>query len=73
MLKLNLSRSVEHILESTGENYSPKSAIQMVYSDNGGIMKATSLGQLPRNRQKVSNIRRSVGFQVPMCSKKRFE
>ena len=33
-------------------------------------MKAASLGQLPRNRQQVSNIRRSVGFQVPLCSKK---
>ena len=33
-------------------------------------MKAASLSQLPRNRQQVSNIRRSVGFQVPLCSKK---
>ena len=57
-------------LKAQGESSSPKAAIQMVYSDKGGIMKAASLSQLPRNRQQVSNIRRSVGFQVPLCSKK---
>lgn len=49
---------------------SPKAAIQKVYSDKGGIMKATSFGELPRNQQQVSNIQRNMCSQVPICSKK---
>ena len=33
-------------------------------------MAASSLGQLPRNREQVKNIRRKVNSQVPLCSRK---
>ena len=47
----------------------PKEAVKAVYTSEGGMMEANSLGKLPCNREQVANIRRSVN-NVSMCSSK---
>ena len=36
-------------LKEEASAHPPKAAIDVVYTDKGGIMKAASIGQLPRN------------------------
>ena len=48
----------------------PKAAVEKVFDDKGGIMGAASQGELPRNREQVSNLRRKVNSQVPIYSNK---
>ena len=48
----------------------PKQAVSVVYEEKGGMMGAQCLGELPRNRDQVSNMRRSVNPNLPICSSK---
>lgn len=59
-------------LKEEAQAHPPKAAIDVVYSENGGIMKAASVGQLPRNHQQVSNLRRDVAAKsnLRLCSAK---
>ena len=52
------------------KNHPPKEAVSVVYEENGGMMGANSLGELPRNREQVSNMRRNVNSTLPMSSSK---
>lgn len=59
-------------LKDKASAHPPKAAIDVVYTEKGGIMKAASVGQLPRNYQQVSNLRRDVAAKpnLPLCSAK---
>ena len=49
----------------------PKETVNAIYTAEGGILEANSLGSLPRNREQVANLRRSLsGNSVPLYSKK---
>ena len=50
----------------------PKAAIDVVYTEKGGTMKAASVGQLPQNYQQVSNLCRDIAAKpnLPPCSAK---
>lgn len=48
------------MLKSEAQSCTPKIAVEVVDDVKGGIMEADSAGSLPRNRQQVSNLRRSV-------------
>jgi hypothetical protein len=55
-------------IKDYGKDHAPKETITAIYTAEGGIIEANSVGKLPRNRQQVSNYRR--GATVPLCSKK---
>ena len=57
-------------LKDEAQNCPPKDAVSTVYDEKGGMMGATSLGELPRNRDQISNMRRSINSKLPMCSSK---
>ena len=57
-------------LKEEAQIYPPKQAVNVVYEEKGGMMGAKSLGELPRNRDQVSNIRRSISSNLPICSSK---
>ena len=44
------------LIKKEAENCAPKDAVGAVYKKQGGIMGATSIGELPRNRQQISNV-----------------
>ena len=46
----------------------PKGAVNAVYSLEGGMINASCLGKLPRNREQVANMR--CGNNVSICSNK---
>ena len=50
----------------------PKAAIDVVYTEKDGIMKAASVGQLPQKYQQVSNLCRDIAAKpnLPPCSAK---
>ena len=62
--------STMKLLKEEALKCSPKEAVGTVYEENGGMMGATSLGQLPRNREQVSNLRRNIGSKQSLCSNK---
>lgn len=60
--------STMKVLKEEAENHAPKAVVNTVYKRSGGIMNASSIGALPRNREQVSNIRR--GTDNSLCSNK---
>ena len=58
------------LIKKKAENCAPKDAVSAVYNKQGGIMKATSIGELPRNRQQISNIHSKIGINSSICSAK---
>lgn len=48
------------MLKDEAQSCTPKIAVEAVDDVKGGIMEAESAGSLPRNRQQVSNLRRSM-------------
>ena len=59
--------STMRALKEEAQNHPP---VNVVYEEKGGMMGAKSLGELPRNRGQVSNMRRSVNSNLPLCSSK---
>ena len=59
---------IKHESKSTG----PKDTVSRVYNKQGGMMGANSLGELPRNRAQVANMRRSSDMAPSLCSQKSF-
>lgn len=58
-------------LKEEAKKHTPKSAVNAVYKKSGGIMNASSLGMLPRNREQVANLRRgSETSGTSICSNK---
>ena len=62
--------STINMLKDEAKVLLPKAAVRKVCDARGGIMDAGSMGELPRNREQVSNIRRKMNSQVPICSNK---
>jgi len=58
------------MIKEEAENSFPKDLVRIVYNKQGGIMGATSIGELPRNRQQVSNIRCKISSSSSICSAK---
>ena len=58
------------MIKEEAESSSPKDSVRTVYNKQGGIMGATSIGELPRNRQQVSNIRSKISSNSSICSAK---
>ena len=56
------------IIKEEAENSSPKDSVRTVYNKQGGIMGAPSIGELPRNRQQLSNIRSEISSSSSICS-----
>ena len=44
-------------LKAVASEKTPKSAIDITYNEEGGILKASSGGSLPRSRQQVKDMR----------------
>ena len=59
---------IKHVSKSTGY----KDTVSRMYNKQGGMMGANSLGELPRNRAQVANMRRSSDMAHSLCSKKSF-
>ena len=58
-------------LKEEAQKHTPKPAVNAVYERSGGIMNASSLGMLPRNREQVANLR--CGSEISgtsICSNK---
>ena len=47
--------STLNALKEEAQSHAPKAAVNTVYKKSGGIMNASSLGMLPRNREQVAN------------------
>ena len=62
--------STMKVLKEEAQNCPPKEAVSIIYEEKGGIMGATCLGELPRNRDQVSNMCRTVNSKLPLCSNK---
>ena len=62
--------STMNALKEEAQIHPPNQAVNVVYEEKGGMMGAKSLGELPRNRDQVSNIRRSISSNLPICSSK---
>ena len=60
--------SILNALKEEARNHPPKEAVSVVYEEKGGMMGAKSLGELPRNRGQISNMRRNVNSNLPLCS-----
>ena len=58
------------MMKKGAENSSPKEAVSTVYKKQGGMMEATSIDELPRNRQQISNIRSKFSANSSICSNK---
>ena len=58
------------LIKKEAENCAPKDAVGAVYKKQGGMMGATSIGELPRNRQQISNVRSKIGTNSSICSGK---
>ena len=58
------------MIKEEAENSSPKDSVRIVYNKQGGIMGATSIGESPRNRRQVSNIRSKISSSSSICSAK---
>ena len=58
------------LIKKKAKNCAPKEAVSAVYNKQGGIMGATSIGELPRNRQQISNVRSKIGTNSSICSAK---
>ena len=52
-------------LKEEAQNCPPKEAVHAVYEGKGGMMGASCLGELPRNRDQVSNMRRTITNSKP--------
>ena len=59
---------IKHESKSAG----PKDTVCRVYNKQGGMMKAKSLGKLPRKRAQVANMKHSSDMTPSLCSKKTF-
>ena len=44
------------LIKRKAENCAPKDAVSAIYNKQGGMMGATSMGELLRNRQQLSSI-----------------
>ena len=61
-------------LKKEASIHTPKAAVDVVYTEQGGIINAASSGQLPRNFQQVSNIRRQVACKQNIsCTKDKYD
>ena len=58
------------LLKQESKDAGPKDAVNTVYEKQGGILSAKNLGELPRNRTQVANIRRRSDVANSLCSKK---
>ena len=58
------------MIKQESKNGGPKDTVCKVYNKQGGMMGAKSLGELPRNRAQVANMRRSNDTTASLCSKK---
>ena len=58
------------LIKKEAENCAPKDAVSTIYKKQGGMMRATSIGELPRNRQQILNIRSKIGSNSSICSAK---
>ena len=62
--------STMSMIKEESENSAPKDAVSAIHTKQGGIMAASSQGKLPRNRLQISNVRRKIGTNLPICSSK---
>jgi len=58
------------LIKKKAENCTPKDAVSAVYNKQGGMMGANSIGELPRNRQQISNVHSKIGTNSSICSAK---
>ena len=58
------------MLKQESKDAGPKNTVHNVYEKQGGILGAKSLGELPRNRTQVANVRRKSDVANSLCSKK---
>ena len=58
------------MIKKESENCTPKGTVSTIYTKQGGMMRATSLGELPRNRLQISNARRNIRANSSICSSK---
>ena len=58
------------LIKEESESRAPKDAVSTIYKKQGGLMGATSIGELPRNRHQISNIRSKTSASSSICSAK---
>lgn len=58
------------MLKQESKDTGPKDTVHNVYGKQGGILGAKNLGELPRNRSQVANVRRKSDVPNSLCSKK---
>ena len=58
------------LIKRKAENCAPKDAVSAIYDKQIGMMGATSMGELPRNRQQLSNVYSKIGTNSSICSAK---
>jgi len=57
------------LIKEESENSTPKDVVSVIYKKQGGLMGASSVGELPRDRHQISNIR-SKTTNTSICSAK---
>jgi len=57
-------------MKSKSQHARPKATISSVYADKGGILNASNLGELSRNRQQVAHMRHGGHITSSLCSNK---
>ena len=62
--------STMQMLKEESKNVGPKGTVHHVYEKQGGILSAKNLGELPRNRTQVANVRRKSDVANSLCSRK---
>ena len=58
------------MLKEECKDAGPKDTVHNVYEKQGGILSAKNLGELPRNRIQVANVRRKSDVANSLCSKR---
>lgn len=58
------------MLKEESTDAGPKDTVHHVYEKQGGILSAKNLGELPRNRTQVANVRSKSDVANSLCSKK---
>ena len=64
------SPSTMLMLKEECKDAGPKDTVHNVYEKQGGILSAKNLGELPRNRTQVANVRRKSDVANSLCSKR---
>ena len=59
------------MLKEESKDAGPKDTVHRVYNKQGGILSPKNLGELPKNRTQVANVRRKSDVANSLCSKKR--